>query len=95
MTWVYKQTEPQLYTVGFYQPDGTWIAESDHSNPAEASAQVHYLNGGRQRYARELLAMLETIVKAIHLRNAELAKADWRLGVATETAQALLRRVKE
>jgi hypothetical protein len=45
-TWVYKRTEQQLWTVGFYDPDGRWVAESDHSSPADAAEQVHYLNGG-------------------------------------------------
>lgn len=45
--WVYKRTEPQLWTVGFYTPDGKWEPESDHSSDAEAAARVHYLNGGQ------------------------------------------------
>lgn len=43
--YVYKQTEPSLWTVGFYEPDGTWIAESDHDNPYDAAERVHYLSG--------------------------------------------------
>jgi hypothetical protein len=46
MTWIYRQTEPQLWTVGYYDPGGQWHPESDHSSPAEAAARVHYLNGG-------------------------------------------------
>lgn len=46
MTWVYKQTEPTLWTVGFYDPDGKWHPESDHGTPGEAAERVHYLNGG-------------------------------------------------
>lgn len=46
MSFSYKQTEPQLWTVGHYAPDGKWIPESDHGSQAEASAQVAYLNGG-------------------------------------------------
>jgi hypothetical protein len=44
--WVYRQTEPALWTVGFYRPDGGWEAESDHGSADEAAARVHYLNGG-------------------------------------------------
>jgi hypothetical protein len=47
--YVYKKTEPQLWTVGFYAPDGKWEAESDHSSPEEAAARVNYLNGGKER----------------------------------------------
>lgn len=44
--YVYKQTEPRLWTVGHYTPKGEWIAESDHDNAEEASWRVHWLNGG-------------------------------------------------
>lgn len=46
MTWVYIQTELTLWTVGFYDPSGTWHPDSDHGSPDEASERVHYLNGG-------------------------------------------------
>ena len=46
MTWVYIQSEPGLWTVGFYDPNGKWHADSDHSTPAAAAERVHYLNGG-------------------------------------------------
>jgi len=35
-----------LWTVGFYKPDGKWMPESDHASKQEAEARVHYLNGG-------------------------------------------------
>jgi hypothetical protein len=44
--YIYKQTEPGLYTVGFYAPDHQWHAESDHGSRKEAAERVHYLNGG-------------------------------------------------
>ena len=44
--YVYIESEPGLYTVGHYDPSGRWIAESDWESAAEASARVHYLNGG-------------------------------------------------
>lgn len=46
---VYKQTEPQLWTVGHYYNDGkrdVWDAESDHGTPEEAAERVRFLNGG-------------------------------------------------
>jgi len=46
-TWVYRQTEPHLFTVGFYSPDGEWHPESDWSTRQEAADRVHYLNGGK------------------------------------------------
>jgi len=45
-TWVYIQSEPSLWTVGFYSPDGRWQPDSDHSSREEAAERVHYLNGG-------------------------------------------------
>lgn len=35
-----------LYTVGFYAPDGKWNPESDWATKEEAAKRVHYLNGG-------------------------------------------------
>jgi len=47
MIWVYIQSEKGLWTVGFYEPNGTWHPDSDHTSIESASARVHYLNGGR------------------------------------------------
>ena len=44
--YVYKRTEPGLYTVGFYSPDGKWHPESDHDSIEEAAKRVVFLNGG-------------------------------------------------
>jgi len=46
MSYVYIQSEPRLWTVGFYDPAGNWHAESDHGDTGSASERVHYLNGG-------------------------------------------------
>jgi len=45
-TWLYLQSEPGLFTVGFYRPDGRWEPESDHDSREKAAERVHYLNGG-------------------------------------------------
>lgn len=44
--YVYIRSEGQLWTVGFYDPDGRWVPESDHGSSDEAAARVHWLNGG-------------------------------------------------
>lgn len=51
MSYVYIQTErnPALFTVGFYRPDGSFDAESDHSKADEAAARVAWLNGSPRR----------------------------------------------
>ncbi len=46
MNYVYINTEPSLWTVGFYDPNGRFEPESDHSSTKEAAERVHYLNGG-------------------------------------------------
>jgi hypothetical protein len=44
--YVYLESEPGLYTVGFYSPDGHWHPESDYDERGKAAARVNYLNGG-------------------------------------------------
>lgn len=44
--WIYIQSEPSLFTVGFYKPNGEWESESDHVTREQAANRVHYLNGG-------------------------------------------------
>jgi hypothetical protein len=46
--YVYIKTEPQLWTVGFYDPSGEWHTDSDHDIREEAAERVAYLNGGRK-----------------------------------------------
>jgi hypothetical protein len=45
-SYVYIQTESNLFTVGFYDPSEKWHPESDHETKEEAAKRVHYLNGG-------------------------------------------------
>jgi hypothetical protein len=46
VSYVYIRSEPQLWTVGFYAPDGKWHPESDHGSSEEAAERVVLLNGG-------------------------------------------------
>lgn len=39
------QSEPGLWTVGYYQPDGSWCAMSDHNDKLEAHEYAARLNG--------------------------------------------------
>ena len=45
--WVYIHSEPGLWTVGFYSPDGVWHPDSDWDSQAKAADRVHFLNGGK------------------------------------------------
>jgi hypothetical protein len=44
--WVYIQSEPGLYTTGFYDPQGVWHSDQDFSSSEEAAHRVNFLNGG-------------------------------------------------
>ena len=45
MSYVYIRSEPTLWTVGSYKPDGKFEPESDHDNTRDAAARVAWLNG--------------------------------------------------
>lgn len=45
-TWVYQQTEPSLWTVGYYKPDGKWESDSDWDDRDAAAERCRKLNGG-------------------------------------------------
>lgn len=44
--YVYIKSQPGLWTVGFYNPHGGWVPESDYDSIENAAARVNYLNGG-------------------------------------------------
>ncbi len=46
--YVYRETEPTCWTVGFYDPEGKWIPDEDFMNPEEAAEKTAYLNGGNK-----------------------------------------------
>ena len=46
--YVYIKSEPKLWTVGFYDPQGKWQPESDWAKTDDAAARVAYLNGGNK-----------------------------------------------
>ena len=46
--YIYKRTEEQLWTVGYYDPSGKFQPESDHDTSEEAAKKVHWLNGGSE-----------------------------------------------
>ena len=65
--WVYRQTEPQLYTVGYYAPDGKWYTDSDHGFRDEARKQVARLNGGLMR--DDLLFLADYVLDQLAMRS--------------------------
>ncbi len=51
---IYRQTEPTLWTVGHYTPNGNWEPESDHESPELAADRTTFLNGGVPNALKEL-----------------------------------------
>ena len=45
--WVFKQTETGCFTVGFYDPSGSWNPEGDYGSREMAAARCNFLNGGK------------------------------------------------
>jgi len=43
--YVYIKSEATLWTVGFYNPCGDFVSESDHSSSEQAANRVAFLNG--------------------------------------------------
>lgn len=43
--YVYVNSEPGLFTVGFYDPSGKWHPESDWDSRDDAAKRVAWLNG--------------------------------------------------
>jgi hypothetical protein len=51
--YVYQRTEFSpycLYTVGYYDPSGKWIPESDHDTKEAAAIRTAWLNGSKEEY---------------------------------------------
>jgi len=72
--YVYKYIDDKLYVVGFYDPSGRWVPESDWSIREEAIEQVHYLNGGgvnsnTQWILERIAYSVEAIARAIEATN--------------------------
>ena len=71
--YVYIKSEPQLWTVGFYDPDGRWHPVEDFSDDGLAEEKVMMLNGTitRTRYVYGELndKILSLIREAMRLNN--------------------------
>jgi hypothetical protein len=48
--YVYVKSEDNLWTVGFYDPNGKWHAESDWDNAEDASRRAAWLNGSKDNF---------------------------------------------
>jgi hypothetical protein len=61
--YVYIQSEPNLWTVGFYDSMGNWHPESDFGDQGDAAARVHYLNGGAEDINTDMLEACEALLE--------------------------------
>ena len=96
-TWVYWNSEPGLWTVGHYTPDGSREPESDHATPEAAAARVHYLNGGAGTINADLLAALEDserLLEALRIGYPDIA-ADTRVSGRCKENNASIAAAKE
>jgi hypothetical protein len=91
MSYVYKKTEPKLWTVGFYSPDGKFQPESDYSSSDEAAKRVHYLNGGTSPYVNDAL---DAIASACALQSVSSLHAQEVFSMIGKTAATALAKAK-
>ena len=64
--YVYKKSLMDLWSVGFYDPDGDYIRESEYDKEEEAADRVHYLNGGvSEKQWKRLLTALDTLTATL------------------------------
>lgn len=56
-SWVYVQSEPGLWTVGFYAPNGKWHSDSDHVERNEAASRCAWLNGSTKRLPSDVMML--------------------------------------
>ncbi len=87
--YVYVRSEPGLWTVGYYKPDGKWDAESDHDSPDKAAERAALLNGSVMLQLSELRAQRtanQAELARLRDANAVLTKA---LTSATEVIASL------
>jgi len=59
-TYVYIRSEPRLWTVGFYDPKGKWMPESDHDSKEAAAERTAWLNGSRPTMPASIVEALNS-----------------------------------
>ncbi len=71
--YLYKQSEPQLWTVGIYVGE-KFEPESDHDSAEEAADRVRYLNGGepRTKFTDEDVRELMERMSKLDITNVEI-----------------------
>lgn len=73
--YVYINSGSGLYTVGFYEHDGKWVAESDHEDKEDAAKRVAWLNGSggstqEKKQVQVVKSLKELAQEAITIQHA-------------------------
>lgn len=87
--WLYRSSEPGLWTVGHYDANGRWQPESDHNSAERAARRVHWLNGGAQAPGREEIVIEVDRLQAL-VDRLETSSTRWE-----SQARRCARRVRE
>lgn len=61
--YVYLETQSNLWTVGFFTPDGSWEPEKDCGSAEEAAERVAWLNGSQGADFGTCLNVLSELVR--------------------------------
>ena len=91
--YVYIQSEPGLYTVGFYAPDGRWHPESDHNNREGAAGRVSHLNGVKNNNYEPVLKS-DVLPEIITLLK-DLSKYGYNLAIDKEHLEYLIEKASK
>lgn len=59
--YIYVESKPGLYTIGFYTPNGEWIPESDCIDKVDAVNRVALLNGNDDSNKQKIKKSLNLI----------------------------------
>lgn len=87
--YVYKQSEPYLWTVGFYDPKGNWCPESDCDRREEAAERVAWLNGSQSKKDENRIKSYDEIVDEIRssLKSSVPINAIYKIAAVTFAKQ--------
>jgi hypothetical protein len=90
MSYIYIQSEPSLWTVGFYDPHGKFVAQSDHDSEEGAEKQVRLLNGGSTEDMAARVSALERTASEYRLSIARAEQVKERRRYALLQAAATI-----
>ncbi len=72
---IYIKSEPNLWTTGFYKPDGSWYPESDWPTPGEAAQRTAYLNGApNEKWVQTVEECIQSLKQQIITFQIDLSK---------------------